>query len=180
MDFNDDLLKEAEEFNNQESADITINVSRELDKLGNLQNDIVEKEEELKNLKEKEKFLRTKEIPELMKSVGLTGVKLSDGTKVDVYTKWYISAKNKEEVYSWLINNGHGYLLKKEAKIQIEDTKIVEQISEQFPELSINLESSIHTKTLEAFFRSLKENNAELPEDLLNIYQEDNLRIKTN
>ena len=71
-------------------------------------------EETLKNKKKDLERVSGEVIPTLLSEMGLSSLKLADGSAVDVkpYYSASISVANKEKAYSWLRTNGLGDIIK--------------------------------------------------------------------
>lgn len=77
-----------------------------------------EAEQYLKDIKATIEDLSTKRIPDKLLELGVTELKLSNGAKVST-SKKYIASIPKDpdkskEAFDWLIQNGHGAIIKKQ------------------------------------------------------------------
>ena len=74
-------------------------VSNEIQKLQDVQEQITHKESEIKELKDREKYLGGVIIPDLMNQMNLKTLKLRDGSEIEVQNKFFASilAAKKEE-----------------------------------------------------------------------------------
>ena len=71
-------------------------------------------EENLKRLKKNYEHLSGEVIPTMMSEMGLSHLKLMDGSSVDVKPHYSatITQANKEAAFNWLRNNGLGDIIK--------------------------------------------------------------------
>lgn len=149
-----------------ELATRQINLEREVE---DLENRLKEKQEALKQVQEKD-------LPEALAECGLSEIKLVDGSKVTV--KPYYQANPPKEKYdeamNWLRDNGHGDLIKNDVTVSFgkgEDDRAVD--FKRF--LTDNGTSyvdktGVHPMTFKAFVREQVETGQNLPFDLLGIY----------
>ena len=79
----------------------------QVERLEDLQRDIELREENLKKLKKKQEHLSGEIIPTMMSEMGLSHLKLMDGSSVDVKPHYSatITQANKEAAFNWLRNN---------------------------------------------------------------------------
>ena len=91
------------------------------------------------SIKQKEfDHLRLHRIPEMMESMDIDNVKLTDIGRVSIRNELYASiiTDHKIEAYDWLVENGHGALIKGTVNASSLKALIKEQIKEgeQFPD----------------------------------------------
>ena len=95
-----------------------VNEAKELSdqvvKLQSLEDEIEEKEKELKELKRKSELLSGEVIPTMMQEMNISTLKLADGSAVEVKPIYGASIpKDKQEgAFKWLRDNGLGDLIK--------------------------------------------------------------------
>jgi len=79
-------------------------LSDQVTKLQSLEDDVVLKEEELKELKRKVELLSGEVIPTMMQEMNISTLKLADGSSVEVRPVYgaSISVAKKEGAYNWL------------------------------------------------------------------------------
>jgi len=97
-----------------DNTDNLDSLATQVKKLQSLENEIIKDE---KNLKEKKKNLvhvSEEIIPTLLSEMGLSSLKLVDGSSIDVkpYYGANISEANREKAYDWLRSNGLGDIIK--------------------------------------------------------------------
>ena len=118
----------------EEVLDRTTNLKSLADQVKNLRNleDQLKVDEEL--LKDKKRDIEKisgETIPTLLSEMGLSSLKLADGSAVEVkpYYAANISIKNREAAYNWLRNNGLGDIIKNDITVSFgrnEDNKAAE------------------------------------------------------
>jgi len=79
-------------------------ISEEIEKLQAVQQEIINKENEIKELKDRENYIGGVTIPDLMNELNLKTLKLQDGSELSVGNKFFASIKadKKVEAYDWL------------------------------------------------------------------------------
>ena len=84
-------------------------------KLRNLEDELKTDEELLKNKKRELERISGEVIPTMLSEMGLSSLKLADGSAVDVkpYYAANISEINRDAAYGWLRSNGLGDIIKK-------------------------------------------------------------------
>jgi hypothetical protein len=107
-------------------------LSNQVEKLKNLEDHILAKEEELKTLKQQADVVSGEVIPTMMLELNISTLKLADGSAVEVKPVYgaSISAEKKEEAFEWLRNNkvtAWVILLKMRSLFLLAETKITRQ-----------------------------------------------------
>ena len=100
---------------------------RRIEKLQAVQQEIINKENEIKELKD-QKIIGGIIIPDLMNELNLKTLKLRDGSELSVGNKFFASIKadKKAEAYDWLRTAGLGDIVKNEITVRFgkaEDNK---------------------------------------------------------
>jgi hypothetical protein len=100
----------------------------QVEKLEDLQKRLELQEDNLKNTKKQIDHLSGEVIPTMMSEMGLSHLKLMDGSSVDVKPNYSasISIANREAAFGWLRNNGLGDIIKNEISVSFgrnEDNK---------------------------------------------------------
>ena len=107
-----------------------------IDKLANkikqmqiIQKDIAQNEEYLKQRKQELEQISGEAIPTMLSEMGLSYLKLADGSSVEVKTNYSatITQANKEKAFNWLRDNGLGDIIKNEMTVSLDVTKITRQ-----------------------------------------------------
>ena len=94
-------------------------LSDQVVKLQELEEILLVKEQEYKEMKRKVELVSSEVIPTMMQEMNISTLKLSDGTSVEVKPVYgaSIPADKKEEAYKWLRENGLGDLIKNEVTV---------------------------------------------------------------
>src|SRR5210317_1645493 len=103
-------------------------LSDQVVKLRNLEDQIKSTEDSLKKLKAKADSLSGEVIPTMMTEMNISTMKLADGSAIEVKPVYGASspADKKEEAFNWLQENGLGDLIKNEVTVSFgrnEDNK---------------------------------------------------------
>ena len=170
IDFEQDQREDLDSVNDAKS------LSDQVVKLKKLEDDLLEKENELKKIKQHIEIVSGEVIPTMMQEMNISTLKLADGSSVEVKPVYgaSISASKKEEAYTWLRNNGLGDLIKNEVTVSFgrnEDNKasdyaILAQGQGYEPVQKLKVEPM----TLKALVRERLESGQEMPSDLFNVF----------
>ena len=170
IDFEQDQREDLDSVNDAKS------LSDQVVKLKTLEDDLLEKENELKKIKQHIEIVSGEVIPTMMQEMNISTLKLADGSSVEVKPVYgaSISASKKEEAYTWLRNNGLGDLIKNEVTVSFgrnEDNKasdyaILAQGQGYEPVQKLKVEPM----TLKALVRERLESGQEMPSDLFNVF----------
>ena len=106
-------------------------LSNEVQKMESLVSEIEGIEDKLKQRKKDLELLSGEIIPTMMSEMGLSQLKLMDGSQIDVkpFYNATITQANKESAYNWLRSNGLGDIIKNEVVVSFgrgEDNKAAE------------------------------------------------------
>lgn len=130
------------------------------------------------NLAEAKKRLRKVtevDLPELLKRRGITHMKLSDGTVIDITEKpkASVNAANKEAFHNWLKDNGHDAILKTSLTLQYGKGDHDKMMTDRSALSRIGIfpteKQEVHNQTLQSWVRECREEEVDLP-DLINIH----------
>lgn len=135
----------------------------------------------------KEALLRTRreDLPELMREVGLSSVRLESGETVTVTddVSAAIPAAMRERAFQWLEEHGFGGLIKTELTIQygrderetaLADAERIAELTGRAPSVG----QTVHTQTLRAFIREQMEKGNTVPFDLFGVHPYSEAKIK--
>ena len=133
-------------------------------------------EEALKNKKKEIDRVSGEVIPTMLSEMGLSQLKLADGSSVDVkpFYSASISAQNKDKAYQWLRNNGLGDIIKNEISVSFgrnEDNKAA-----NYAELAKSngfqptQKLKVEPMTLKALVRERIEAGKEMPTEIFNVF----------
>ena len=169
--------------------DKTTNINKLADKIKELQASQLELQEQEDAIKQKKKdieHLSGEVIPTMLSEMGLSFLKLQDGSSVEVKTNYSatITQAKKEEAFNWLRENGLGDIIKNEISVSFgrnEDNKAADYANlakgQGFePQQKLKVEPM----TLKALVRERMEAGKEMPTELFNIYVGNKTTIKRN
>ena len=156
----------------------------QVETLGSLNKDIEDTEEKIKNLKKKADHISAEIIPTMMSEMGLSFLRLSDGSSLEVKTNYSanITQANKEKAFNWLRENNLGDIIKNEISVSFgrnEDTKAADYAnlaSERGYQPTQKLK--VEPMTLKALVRERLENGKEMPTELFNVFVGNKTTIK--
>ena len=140
-----------------------------------------------KNIKQKKKdfeHLSGEVIPTMMAEMGLSHLKLMDGSSVDVKPNYSasITIANRDAAFQWLRDNNLGDIIKNEISVSFgrnEDTKAADYAnlaSERGYQPTQKLK--VEPMTLKALVRERLENGKEMPTELFNVFVGNKTTIK--
>ena len=156
--------------------DSTKTLSDEVIKLRNLEEQIAASEDHTKTLKEKARALSQGVIPEMMKEMNVTKLKLKDGASIEV-TNFYsarITPDKQELAFNWLRENGLGDIIKNDVTVTFgrgEDNKAMAYATLAKGQGYEPVQKiGVHAQTLKAVVRERTESGQEMPADLFNTF----------
>ena len=164
-----------------------VNEAKELSdqviKLRSLEDEIVEEEKKIKELKRKSELLSGEVIPTMMQEMNISTLKLADGSAVEVKPIYgaSIPKAKQEEAFKWLRDNGLGDLIKNEITVAFgrnEDNKaqqyaVLAQGQGYEPVQKLKVEPM----TLKALVRERLESGKEMPTELFNVFAGNQTKI---
>jgi len=163
----------------EEVLDRTENLKSLADQVKNLRDleDQVKVDEDLlKNKKRDIEKISGEIIPTLLSEMGLSSLKLADGSAVDVkpYYAANISLKNREAAYNWLRSNGLGDIIKNEITVSFgrnEDNKAAEYANlAKGQGFQPTQKLKVEPMTLKALVRERIEAGKTMPMDIFNVF----------
>ena len=154
----------------------TKTLSDEVIKLRNLEDQVKASEEHTRTLKEKARELSQIVIPQMMKEMNITKLKLKDGASIEVSN--FYSAKiileKQEEAFNWLRSNGLGDIIKNDVTVTFgrgEDNKAMAYATLAKGQGYEPVQKiGVHPQTLKAVVRERTESGQDLPADLFNTF----------
>ena len=152
------------------------NLSDQVVKLKKLEDEVVSKEEELKELKRKRDLVSGEVIPTMMQEMNISTLKLADGSSVEVKPVYgaSIPKTRQEEAFKWLRENGLGDLIKNEVTVAFgrgEDNKAADYATlAQRQGFEPVQKLKVEPMTLKALVRERLEAGQENPTDLFNVF----------
>ena len=170
-----------------EILDKTDNIGKLANKIKEMQaiqKDIDQNEEYLKQRKKDLEQLSGEAIPTMLTEMGLTYLKLADGSSVEVKTNYSatITQANKEAAFNWLRENGLGDIIKNELTVSFgrnEDNKAAE-----YAELAKGhgyqptQKLKVEPMTLKALVRERIEGGKPLPTEIFSVFIGNKTTIK--
>ena len=170
-----------------EVLDKTTNINKLADKIKELQASQLELQEQEDAIKQKKKdieHLSGEVIPTMLSEMGLSYLKLQDGSSVEVKTNYSatITQANKEAEFNWLRENGLGDIIKNEISVSFgrnEDNKAADYAElAKGQGLEPQQKLKVEPMTLKALVRERMEAGKEMPTELFNIYVGNKTTIK--
>ena len=158
-------------------------LSDQVVKLKKLEDDLVEKEKELKELKRHIELVSGEVIPTMMQEMNISTLKLADGSSVEVKPVYgaSITVANKEAAYTWLRENGLGDLIKNEITVSFgrnEDNKAIAYANlAQGQGFQPVQKLKVEPMTLKALVRERLESGQEMPTELFNVFAGNRTKI---
>ena len=170
-----------------EILDKTDNIGKlanKIKEMQTIQKDIEQNEEYLKQRKKDLELISGEVIPTMLTEMGLSYLKLADGSSVEVKTNYSatITLANKEKAFNWLRENGLGDIIKNELIVSFgrnEDNKAAayaELAKGQGYQPTQKLK--VEPMTLKALVRERIEGGKPLPTEIFNVFIGNKTTIK--
>ena len=180
IDFEKDQQNSVKKIDNIES------LSDQVIKLESVFSDIEKAEENLKTLNKKRDHISGEVIPTMMTEMGLSELKLQDGSHLKVATSYkaHISEANKEMAFNWLRDNGLGDIIKNEILVAFGRNE--DNTAASYAELAKSQgfqptqKMKVEPMTLKALVRERIEAGKEMPTEIFGIFSENKTTIKRN
>ena len=178
INFEDDQTKMLGKTENIQS------LADQVERLNTFQKEIETQEEALKQKKKDFEHLSAEVIPTMMAEMGLSHLKLMDGSSVDVKPNYSasITIANRDAAFKWLRDNNLGDIIKNEISVSFgrnEDNKAADYAnlaSERGYQPTQKLK--VEPMTLKALVRERLENGKEMPTELFNVFVGNKTTIK--
>ena len=158
----------------------------QVEKLNSLQQRIELQEDNLKNTKKEFDHLSGEVIPTMMAEMGLSHLKLMDGSSVDVKPNYSasISIANREKAFTWLRDNGLGDIIKNEILVSFgrnEDNKAADYAAlAEERGFQPTQKLKVEPMTLKALVRERLEAGKSMPTEIFNVFVGNKTTIKRN
>ena len=171
----------------EQVLDKTTNINKLADKIKELQaqqEQLQQQEDAIKQKKKDIEYLSGEVIPTMLSEMGLSFLKLQDGSSVEVKTNYSatITQANKEKAFNWLRENGLGDIIKNEISVSFgrnEDNKAADYAElAKSRGLDPMQKLKVEPMTLKALVRERMEAGKEMPTELFNIYVGNKTTIK--
>ena len=170
-----------------EVLDKTTNINKLADKIKELQahqKQLEVQEDAIKQKKKDIEHLSGEIIPTMLSEMGLSFLKLQDGSSVEVKTNYSatITQANKEAAFNWLRENGLSDIIKNEISVSFgrnEDNKAADYADlAKGQGFQPTQKLKVEPMTLKALVRERMEAGKEMPTELFNIYVGNKTTIK--
>ena len=171
----------------EEVLDKTTNINKLADKIKELQAHQKQLEVQEDSIKQKKKdieLLSGEVIPTMLSEMGLSYLKLQDGSSIEVKTNYSatITQANKENAFKWLRENGLGDIIKNEISVSFgrnEDNKAADYAElAKGQGLEPQQKLKVEPMTLKALVRERMEAGKEMPTELFNVFIGNKTTIK--
>ena len=171
----------------EQVLDKTTNINKLADKIKELQaqqEQLQIQEDAVKQKKKDIEYLSGEVIPTMLSEMGLSFLKLQDGSSVEVKTNYSatITQAKKAEAFNWLRENGLGDIIKNEISVSFgrnEDNKAADYANlAKSQGLDPMQKLKVEPMTLKALVRERMEAGKEMPTELFNIYVGNKTTIK--
>ena len=178
IDFEEDQTKMLGKTENIQS------LADQVEKLNTLDQQVVLLEKDLKQKKKDFEYLSGEVIPTMMAEMGLSQLKLMDGSLIDVKPNYSanITIANRDAAFNWLRTNGLGDIIKNEISVSFgrnEDNKAADYVAlaaERGYQPTQKLK--VEPMTLKALVRERIESGKEMPTELFNVFVGNKTTIK--
>ena len=178
IDFEEDQTKMLGNTENIQS------LADQVEKLNTLDQQVQSLEKDLKQKKKNFEHLSGEVIPTMMAEMGLSQLKLMDGSSVDVKPNYSasISIANREKAFNWLRENGLGDIIKNEISVAFgrnEDNKAADYAAlAEERGFQPTQKLKVEPMTLKALVRERIEAGKEMPTEIFNVFVGNKTTIK--
>jgi len=171
----------------EQVLDKTTNINKLADKIKELQAQQAQlqiQEDAVKQKKKDIEHLSGEVIPTMLSEMGLSFLKLQDGSSVEVKTNYSatITQANKEKAFNWLRENGLGDIIKNEISVSFgrnEDNKAADYAElAKGQGLEPVQKLKVEPMTLKALVRERIEAGKEMPTEIFNVFIGNKTTIK--
>jgi len=171
----------------EQVIDKTSNINKLADKIKELQahqQQLEIQEDAIKQKKKDIEHISGEVIPTMLSEMGLSFLKLQDGSSVEVKTNYSatITQANKEKAFNWLRENGLGDIIKNEISVSFgrnEDNKAADYAElAKGQGLEPVQKLKVEPMTLKALVRERIEAGKEMPTELFNVFIGNKTTIK--
>ena len=175
---------EQDQQNAMKKTDNIQSLADQVERLETLQKEVENVDKQLKEKKKNLDYISGEVIPTMMAEMGLSHLKLMDGSSVDVKPNYSatITVANKEGAFNWLRNNGLGDIIKNEISVSFgrnEDNKAADYAAlAQERGFQPTQKLKGEPMTLKALVRERIEAGKELPTELFNVFVGNKTTIK--
>ena len=180
----DTINFEADQQDAMKKTDNIQSLADQVERLEAMQQQLEIQEDAIKEKKKQIQHISGEVIPTMMTEMGLSELKLQDGSHLKVSTSYkaHISEANKEAAYNWLRNNGLGDIIKNEISVSFgkdEDTKAASYVDlAKSQGLEPSRKMKVEPMTLKALVRERIEAGKEMPTEIFGVFTENKTTIK--
>ena len=159
-------------------------LSNEVQKMESISTEIQDMEDKLKKRKKDLDLISGEIIPTMMSEMGLSQLKLMDGSQIDVkpFYNATITQANKEAAYNWLRTNGLGDIIKNEVIVSFgrgEDNKAADYAAlAKGQGLQPTQKLKVEPMTLKALVRDRIEAGKPMPTEIFSVFVGNKTTIK--
>jgi len=159
-------------------------LSEQVLKLRDLEAEVKSDEERIKTKQKEIARISEDVIPTMLSEMGLSQLKLADGSSVDVkpFYSASISVANREKAYKWLRDNGLGDIIKNDVTVSFgrnEDNKAVDYANlAKSHGFEPTQKLKVEPMTLKALVRERIEAGKEMPTEIFNVFIGNKTTIK--
>ena len=174
---------EQDKQNSLKKTDNIQSLADQVEKLEDLNVRLEAQEQIIKDTKKEIDRLSGEVIPTMMSEMGLSELKLQDGSHLKVSTSYKasITEANKEMAFNWLRENGLGDIIKNEINVSFgrnEDNKAAEYaVLAQGHGYQPTQKLKVEPMTLKALVRERIEKGDDMPTDLFNVFAGNRTKI---
>lgn len=124
------------------------------------------------------------DLPSALQEYGMAEIKMDDETKITIKQEYYATIKEEKrgEAFGWLINNGHGDLIKHDVTTSFTRGQDDEarRLMELLEENNVNFtdKKHVHPQTLRAFVREQIEGGNPIPLETFSVHVRQVAKIK--
>jgi len=175
---------EQDQQNTIQKTDGIQSLADQVERLEALQKRLELQEDNIKNTKKEVNHLSGEVIPTMMAEMGLSHLKLVDGSSVDVKPNYSasITIANKEAAFGWLRENNLGDIIKNEISVSFgrnEDNKAADYaVLAEGQGYQPQQKLKVEPMTLKALVRERIEAGKEMPTELFNVFVGNKTTIK--
>jgi len=182
--FKDEINFEEDQENVLQKTTSLQSLADQVEKLESMQRQLEIQEDSVKEKKKQIDYISGEVIPTMMSEMGLSHLKLIDGSTVDVKPNYSanISVANRDAAFQWLRENGLGDIIKNEISVSFgrnEDNKAADYAalaSERGFQPTQKLK--VEPMTLKALVRERLEAGKKMPTEIFNIFVGNKTTIK--
>ena len=184
--FKEEINFEADQENVLQKTTSLQTLADQVEKLESLQARLDLQEDNIKNTKKQLEYISGEVIPTMMSEMGLSHLKLMDGSSVDVKPNYSanISVANREKAFNWLRENGLGDIIKNEISVSFgrnEDNKAADYAAlAEERGFQPTQKLKVEPMTLKALVRERLEAGKSMPTEIFNVFVGNKTTIKRN